>query len=126
MKNQYFGDINDYRKYGLLRGLQKETGLRFGVSWMLTEPDLRSDGRRTEYWANPFRWREFDPALFDLLRQCEEHPSLRDVSSAQNWELIDNATYYTGLLEDGEASRRLYFREAWRILASCEVVFFDP
>ena len=27
MKDQYFGDINDYRKYGLLRALQAGSGL---------------------------------------------------------------------------------------------------
>jgi len=33
MKNQYFGDINDYRKYGLLRTL---TGgqIKTAVCWM--------------------------------------------------------------------------------------------
>lgn len=33
MKNQYFGDINDYRKYGLLRVLQS-TGSKLLVAWM--------------------------------------------------------------------------------------------
>lgn len=27
MKHRYFGDINDYRKYGLLRALSQATGL---------------------------------------------------------------------------------------------------
>ena len=40
MKNQYFGDVNDYRKYGLLR-LLAHAGLKIGVCWMLTE-----DGRK--------------------------------------------------------------------------------
>jgi len=39
MKNQYFGDINDYRKYGLLRCFA-EAGLNIGVCWMLT-PETR-------------------------------------------------------------------------------------
>ncbi len=28
MKDQYFGDVNDYRKYGLLRAFTFEDGLR--------------------------------------------------------------------------------------------------
>jgi hypothetical protein len=39
MKNQYFGDINDYRKYGLLRILSDEGSMRTGVCWMLTRDD---------------------------------------------------------------------------------------
>jgi len=35
MKHQYFGDVSDYRKYGLLRGIQRHTNLRLGVCWML-------------------------------------------------------------------------------------------
>ena len=33
MKDQYFGDINDYRKYGLLRPIIASSG------WMLTPDD---------------------------------------------------------------------------------------
>ena len=36
MKNQYYADVNDYRKYGLLRGL---VGLAFPV-----DEDLDRDG----------------------------------------------------------------------------------
>jgi hypothetical protein len=44
MKNQYFGDINDYRKYGLLRGLSNRGEIRTAVCWMLTTDDGRGDG----------------------------------------------------------------------------------
>jgi len=39
MKEQYVGDINDYRKYALLRYLAEKGGVRTGVCWMLTQPD---------------------------------------------------------------------------------------
>ena len=35
MKNQYFGDINDFLKYGLLRALVQETDMCSFVTWML-------------------------------------------------------------------------------------------
>jgi hypothetical protein len=44
MKDQYFGDINDFRKYGLLRLLCVSDRLRLGVCWMLTDTDSRTDG----------------------------------------------------------------------------------
>jgi hypothetical protein len=44
MKNQYFGDINDYRKYGLLRILQSTGNGRLLVAWMLTPDGGSRDG----------------------------------------------------------------------------------
>ena len=44
MKDQYFGDVNDYLKYGLLRALQSQGDLKLLVAWMLTPNDARSDG----------------------------------------------------------------------------------
>lgn len=32
MKDQYFGDINDYRKYGLLRAIIRSSGVRLLVA----------------------------------------------------------------------------------------------
>jgi len=43
MKNQYFGDVNDYRKYGLLRALQSTWDGSLLVAWMLTPDDSGRD-----------------------------------------------------------------------------------
>lgn len=53
MKNQYFGDINDYHKYGLLRLLGGGGELATAVCWMLTPDDGRSDGGHTGYLHAP-------------------------------------------------------------------------
>ena len=39
MKNQYFGDVNDYRKYGLLRAISLNTDWNLLVAWMLKPDD---------------------------------------------------------------------------------------
>lgn len=36
MKDQYFGDINDYRKYGLLRAITAASALSVTVCWLRT------------------------------------------------------------------------------------------
>ncbi len=51
MKNQYFGDINDYRKYGLLRSVLAASRMSLFVAWMLTEDDGSSDGGRIDLSA---------------------------------------------------------------------------
>jgi hypothetical protein len=56
LKNQYFGDVNDYRKYGLLRALSSVTGLPVGVCWLLTMDDGRSDGEFRRYLEEPVRF----------------------------------------------------------------------
>jgi hypothetical protein len=49
MKNQYFGDINDFRKYGLLNVIANVTKQRIGVCWMLTEDDgIRDENKRSK------------------------------------------------------------------------------
>jgi hypothetical protein len=49
MKNQYIADINDYRKYGLIRTLSDSGKIRVGICWMLTPDDNRTDGQFTNY-----------------------------------------------------------------------------
>ena len=67
MKEQYVGDVNDYRKYALLRHFAG-AGIRIGICWMLTPPDDGPDGGKTAYLKDPERWRHYDPAVFDLLK----------------------------------------------------------
>ena len=44
MKNQYFGDVNDFRKYGLLRTIQRASSVAIGVCWFLTADDGGTGG----------------------------------------------------------------------------------
>ena len=64
VKNQYFGDINDYRKYGILRCILSVTHFRLLVAWMLTPDDGSSDGGFTDYLRKPDIWSHYDPELF--------------------------------------------------------------
>ncbi len=70
MKHKYFGDINDCRKYGLLRILAGGGKLKIGVCWMLTPDDGKRDGGFVGYLDQPDKWQGYDPELFDCLNQC--------------------------------------------------------
>ena len=48
MKNQYFGDVGDYGKYGLLRFIAKR-GVTIAVNWYLTPDDQSNDGHIRGY-----------------------------------------------------------------------------
>jgi hypothetical protein len=126
VKDQYFGDINDYRKYGLLRLLTEDVDFRLGVCWMLTAPDGRTDGLHLRYLQQPDMFRRFDPALYDWLRSTIGEHIERKVTRIETTNLIPGATYFDHLLTDGLEHRTAWFAECCRRLAGCDLVFFDP
>jgi hypothetical protein len=105
MKDQYFGDINDYRKYGLLRVLAAASGLRVGICWLLTPEDSSNDGDLRAYLTQPGKWRRYDPELYDTLRRLLHDGVDRSVRYAREWGLVPGADYFDPLLCDGVEAR---------------------
>jgi hypothetical protein len=126
MKNQYFADINDLRKYGLLRALSDNGRIKTAVCWMLTDNDTRTDGNFIGYLDHSEKWRQYDPALFDTLAACMSNPANRSVQWAEANNLIPSAVYFPELLRDDPEERRRYFAKFQTIAADCDLVFFDP
>jgi len=126
VKHQYFGDVNDYRKYGLLRLLAVEGGLRLGISWMLTPADGRPDGGKISYLDQPGRWRHFDPDLFDRLASSVKGGRPRDLGVVEADNLIPGARYHSDILEDGVAARAAYMKAMLDRFQGQDMVFFDP
>ena len=125
VKHQYFGDINDYLKYGLLRCFS-QAGLRIGVCWMLTPDDGLNDGGKTRYLSDPRRWRGHDPALFDSLKSTVGSGSERHVSIAEDSGVIPNASFFSELVPDAPTSRDAWFARARAALSKVDLLFFDP
>lgn len=125
MKDQYFGDVNDYIKYGLLRIITGWGRLSVAVCWMLTPDDGRSDGRFTIYLEQPEKWRELDPDLFGHLQDVVAS-GRRDVRYAEQVGLIPGARFYGRALPDDLEGRRDYLNCFWQQAQGCDLVFFDP
>jgi len=121
MKHQYFGDINDYRKYGLLRLLSARGKIRTAVCWMLTDSDGKSDGKKTKYLSQPKKYRKFDPDLFDILQKSD-----RNVESAERGNIIPSAVYHPRILTDKSKERTKYFAGFQVAAQGYDLVFFDP
>ena len=124
MKDQYFGDVNDYRKYGLLRALRDGAGLRLGVWWMLTPGDGRADGKFIAYLGAAHRWREFDPPLFDALASAV--PTQRRVSVIEESGLLGDTLFAGMIVPDDLPARDSSFASAQDHLRPAELVFVDP
>jgi hypothetical protein len=126
MKNQYFGDINDYRKYGLLRILQSRGNGKLLVAWMLTPDDGGPDGGFRNYLHNPDTWQQYDPELFAGLARLLLSASTPEVSFIERSTLLPSTSYYSAVVPDADKER-----DAWRegLLAAArdvDLVFVDP
>jgi hypothetical protein len=126
MKHQYFGDINDFHKYGLLYILCSERKFRLGVCWMLTPNDGRNDGSRTRYLLAPERWRAHNPQLFDFLGACVKGSKTREVTLIESRKLLPMAQFYCEILTDSANQRRTYFSKMRQQFANADLIFFDP
>ena len=122
MKHQYVGDINDYRKYALLRALSAGGANRIGVCWMLTPDDGGTDGNRRSY----AKYQHCDPELFDVLTPTLDDPSLRRVSYIEGSDIIPGAAFNADPLPPTAAERAAYMAECGVRFADADLVFFDP
>lgn len=126
MKDQYFGDINDYRKYGLLRSIIEETKLQMFVGWVLTPNDGSSDGKLISYLSNPNMWSKYDPALFDGLKILLSQNKERRVKLIEDTNLLPNTKYFSEYTPDSELGRNEWFAELCKKTKGKEFIFLDP
>lgn len=126
MKDQYVGDINDYRKYALLRALSSNGENRIGVCWMLTPSDGGMDGGKLAYLQQPERHRYVDPTLFDILQHATSERLRRRLASIENSGVIPSALYHNELLQDEIAARQAFMGRCAAAFREAELVFFDP
>jgi hypothetical protein len=126
VKHQYVGDINDYRKYALLRALLAAGINRIGVCWMLTPSDGRSDGEKLAYLSRPNEYRSFDSELFDVLVRAAAEPDRRRLQSIEESGAISNADFFNEILLDDHSSRVAYMEQCLGALANADLIFFDP
>lgn len=110
MKEQYVGDVNDYRKYALLR-LRGRSGLRLGVCWMLTPNDERSNGNKLGYLDQP-SYERHDPELFALLRQVKDAPDAQRLMLIENSEVLPDTIFVNTVVPDALFEWQMWFRQA--------------
>ncbi|HEX9793969.1 MAG TPA: hypothetical protein VGC54_08300 [Planctomycetota bacterium] len=126
MKNQYFGDINDYRKYGLLRALQSSGDGSLLVAWMLTPDDGGRDGGFRSYLDAPETWANHDPDLFAGLAGLLRSEPMPAVSLIEGSGLLPRACYHSAVVPDGRRERDAWRHDLLRAACRVDLVFVDP
>jgi len=126
VKDQYVGDINDYRKYALLRALAAGGANRIGVCWMLTPSDGGMDGGKLAYLQRPERHRHIDPELFDILAHAASAPDRRRLETIENSGAIPGALYHNDMLLDELVGRHAFMGRCAYAFRDVDLIFFDP
>lgn len=126
MKDQYFGDINDYRKYGLLRSIHDASKLKTLVAWMLTPDDGSTDGKFTTYLQEPRAWRSHDPELFDGLKGLMSNGAPRKVSQIEATNLLPGAEYHSTTVPDSAPHRDEWCESLLSASSNADLIFLDP
>ena len=126
MKNQYFGDINDYKKYSLLRLLSRYGQIETVVCWILTRDDDGNDGNHVKYLQQPNKWRDYDPTLYDFLKEYALRRRIRDVKILETSDLLSNCRFYSEIVDDDIKLREAYFNRFLEFTKGADLIFFDP
>lgn len=126
MKNQYFGDINDYRKYGLLRCIQSATDFQTLVAWMLTPDDGSSDGKHTIYLKDPNKWANYDSELYNSIQKYLRQRRTRKVELIEKSTLLPRCNFYSRYIPDKADDRVTWFKHLSKAADKSDLVFLDP
>lgn len=126
LKDQHVGNINDYRKYALLRALSAGGANQLGICWMLTESDDGSHDNQFDYLEQRERYRHYDPDLFDTLAHIAEKPKRRNVNSIKTSCVLPDALFHSDPLPQTPDERAHYMSQCQTQFAATDIVFFDP
>jgi len=126
MKNQYFGDINDYKKYGLLRSIESASNLGLLVAWMLTPDDGSTDGEFVEYLGEPEKWEKYDSHLYEGLVRLMGSSKERSVTLIEESGILNGCSFFSEYVPDAKPGREAWFSSLINASKNRDLVFLDP
>jgi hypothetical protein len=132
MKNRFYGDVNDYIKYGILDILSKKYK-SIGINWYLTDDQHggKSDGKIDHHITKEKAWRGFNSRIYGRLKN-RLRLDQRNIKYCREDNVFDFQYEFIEQLPDN-ASRSDYeiLRNGWHArakthLSECDLIFFDP
>ena len=124
MRNQFFGDVYDYIKYGLIRRLTNNGETPSALCWMMREDENNNEGRITQFYED-LGVCPFEPPVFDLLMTMRDRDE-RDVRVIERSGLLPNTRFHSPIITDDANRRHDYFNDFFRKAEGRELVCFDP
>ncbi|MBO4632338.1 MAG: hypothetical protein J5858_10480 [Lentisphaeria bacterium] len=135
MKDKYFGDKHDFRKYVLLSFLQECTGYTIAINWMRTKfeanPD-NSDGNKRNYES----WSSNDERIYKILQQPKVQNDSRSVEDFQTLNILpDNTLLWSTYVPDRDNAasknklkelRKKWYADFLSFSQKANMIFFDP
>ena len=130
MNNRYFGNIHDFCKYGLLRHMAAECGVRLGVCWMLTSgdgsPNLDFQHLRKRLDPELHNWLQTQRVRAEK-EEAEWGVQMMEEGRIGGAGVIPNADYFGELMPDVVAERRKYFGAMLdKFRGKKDLIFLDP
>lgn len=148
MKNQYYGDINDFYKYALLLSLADISGTKLGINWYLTDgvdwhtnEGNNGDGNKTNYLhkdLDSFLNKPHDGSIAGLfenlkLQLVKKNKISIDGKTLNNAEKLFSPPFNIAcykerldLIKDKSGRSSKWFEDSSDSMKDCNMVFVDP
>ncbi len=132
MRNQIFGNYEEYGKYGLWRFLS-EQGVSLFVNWYLTRDIEGSKNELPQYLGDAKFWK-YDPELYRFLKEYVFLQNKREVAILEDTGLFPGTVFYRELLdfdwsktrEERNIQRAEWHKKALSASEGAGLVFLDP
>jgi len=86
MKNQYFGDIHDFKKYTLLKWFMEGCDDKLLVAWYLTSDDEEiKDGNKRQYLEKKYeKFSKCNKELFKFLKEVHKKRNIKSIEKRRD------------------------------------------
>jgi len=139
MQDRYSGDVGDFSKFSLLKGLFSEPTYHLGLIWYLyPDENHNTDGRHINYVNDP-KYKTCDPDLISKLTAVTTGE--RSISHLEKLSILPaNTIYYSAPIDfhlqfKGQSKANKFARHAARLkwlddaceaVKDCNVICLDP
>jgi len=134
MKNQYFGDIHDFKKYTMLKWFMENCDEKLLIAWYLTKDDeIKKDGNKREYLKKEDK--EFTKnnilticddikILFEFLKE-NHHKKNVNILEDNGSLIAKNVEFFSKNLDNYD-DRSEWFENLKDRVKEADIVFADP
>ncbi len=142
MKNQYFGDEHDFKKYLLLRSFMNNSHIPLLVAWHLTpdekkDSENKNDGNKRAYLENENGTHsQVDPKLFKWLRENHEKRDVKVLENAlpNDFQLAHHVAFFgdivvaffSDIVPTKKDERKKWFAKLQQQTNNAKIIFTDP